>query len=75
MCNLNSRHQRVKPKLRSSAHRDSSALVCLSQLWAMHVVPPPTARLTGMTEFYMTTKSITEHIGESVCVGISGYDN
>lgn len=74
MCRPNSRHQRVKPKLCSLAHRDSSALVSLSQLWAMHVVPPPTAKLTGMTEFYITTKSITEHTGEPVCVGISGYN-
>lgn len=75
MCNPNSRQQGVKPKLCSSANRDSSALVSLSQLWAMQVVPSPTARLTGMTEFYITTKPITEHKGESVCVGISGDDN
>lgn len=69
----NSRHQRVKPKLCSSAHRDSTALVSLSQLWATHIQshPPPMAKLTGMTEFYITTKSITQHTGECVCAGIS----
>lgn len=68
----NSRHQRVKPKLCRSAHRDTSALVSLSQLGAMHVdFSPPTAKLTGMTEFYITTKSITEPTGRSVCAGIS----
>lgn len=66
VCNRTADIRGLKPKLRSSAHRDGSALVSFSQLWAMHVVhptPPPTAKLTRMTESYITPESITQHTG------------
>lgn len=69
----NSRHQRVKPKLCSSAHRDSSALVSKSQLWAMHVGPPTNSQTnTHDRILHYSWVDYWTHV-ESVCVSVSAH--
>lgn len=74
VCNRTADIRGLKPKLRSSAHRDGSALVSFSQLWAMHVVHPPTDSQTNTHDriLYYSRVDYPTH-GESVCVGISAH--
>ena len=79
VCNRTADIRGLKPKLCSSAHRDGSALVSFSQLWAMHVVPPlppppPTDSQTNTHDriLHYSRVDYPTH-GESVCVGISAH--
>lgn len=74
----NSRHQRVKAQTVSFSPQRLVSLPPLGALPPPLPPPPPshthlqpTATLTGMTEFYISTKTITEATGRSVCAGAS----
>lgn len=72
MCNPTADFRGLKPKLCRSAHGDWWV-----SLDSEPSHPPPnahlqpTAVLTGMTEFYISTKTITGATGRSVCAGAS----